>query len=348
MRDIMIKEWNLLRTIACLSIVFLHSTSQVGLATGFPKTEYYQLLRTILCYATPTFVVLSEIILANRYPDKLPDKFWTKRLKWIFAPYISFAIVDALISYKMNPNFDLSQKILKNVFLGEFEGYFVLIIFQFYILHYFVTKYRISMNWLVPISILAMVFHFKILEGNIGFVKEHIALFKIPFTAWFAYFTIAYVIGRNYKKMSRAFLKYKWHTLIGLVLSLCVIFVLFKAGYTSVGSRRIDLLPLTITLSVSIMAWGQLLPNYKIINTISNYSFGIYLVHWQVQRYFGADIAGLFDNTFTRVLGVFFISLSLSMLIIYIISKLPFGTYVVGNVNRKLPNKKDLKITNAA
>jgi probable poly-beta-1,6-N-acetyl-D-glucosamine export protein len=196
----MIKEWNLLRVIACLSIVFLHSTSQIGLVTGFPKTEYYQLLRTILCYATPTFVVLSEIILANRYPDKLPKKFWSKRLKWIFAPYISFSIIDALVSYKISPNFDLSNKIMKNIFLGEFEGYFVLIIFQFYVLHYFVTKYRISMNWLVPVSILAMIFHFKILEGNISFVKENIALFKIPFTAWFAYFTIAYVIGKNYKK----------------------------------------------------------------------------------------------------------------------------------------------------
>ncbi|MFC7371411.1 acyltransferase family protein [Fictibacillus iocasae] len=344
----MIKEWNLLRTIACLSIVFLHSTSQVGLATGFPQSEYYQLLRTILCYATPTFVVLSEVILANRYPDKLPENFWSKRFKWILAPYVSFAIIDAFISYKMSPTFDLGEKMLKNLFLGEFEGYFVLIIFQFYLLHYFVTKYRLSMNWLVPVSILAMVFHFKILEGNIPFVQEHIAFFKIPFTAWFAYFTIAYVIGRHYKKLSKMFLQYKWWTLAGVVVSLLVVFVLFEAGYTSVGSRRIDLLPLTIAISVAVMAWGQLMPNFKVINVISSYSFGIYFLHWQLQRYFGADIAGLFENTFTRVFGLFFISLAGSMLIIFLFSKLPFGSFVVGNTNRKVPKKKEMKLSRAA
>ncbi|WP_197468203.1 acyltransferase family protein [Fictibacillus phosphorivorans] len=344
----MIKEWNLLRTIACLSIVFLHSTSQVGLAMGFPKTEYYQLLRTMLCFATPTFVVLSEVILANRYPDKLPEKFWTKRLKWIFAPYISFSVIDALVSYKMNPNFDLGGKILKNIFLGEFEGYFVLIIFQFYILHYFVTKYKISMNLLIPVSILAMIFHFKILEGNIAFVKEHVAFFKIPFTAWFAYFTLAYVIGRNYKRLSETFLRYKWFTLLGVLLSIVIVFVLFKAGYTSVGSRRIDLLPLTIMLSVAVFAWGQLIPNFKFVNIISNYSFGIYLIHWQVQRYWGASIAELFSGTFTRVIGVFIISLLISMSIIFIVSKLPFGSYIVGNVNRKLPRAKRIKVNDAA
>ncbi|WP_416729604.1 acyltransferase family protein [Fictibacillus sp. JL2B1089] len=336
----MIKEWNLLRTIACLSIVFLHSTSQVGLATGFPKTEYYQFLRIILCYATPTFVVLSEVILANRYPDKLPEKFWFKRIKWIVAPYISFSIIDALVSYKMNPNFDLGEKILKNIFLGEFEGYFVLIILQFYVLHYLVIKYKISMDWLVPMSILAMIFHFKILEGNLALVRDNIAFFKIPFTAWFAYFTLAFVIGKNYKKLSQVFLKYKWFTLLGVLVSIIIVFVLFKAGYTSVGSRRIDLLPLTISLTVSVFAWGQLIPNYKFINILSNYSFGIYLIHWQIQRYWGADIAELFDGTLTRVMGVFLISLFLSMLIIFTISKLPFGSYVVGNVSRKLPEKK--------
>lgn len=336
----MIKEWNLLRVIACLSIVFLHSTSQVGLATGFPKTEYYQLIRTILCYATPTFVILSEIILANRYPHKLPEKFWTKRLKWIFAPYISFAVIDAFVSYKISPtSVDIDQMILKNIFLGNFEGYFILIIFQFYVLHYFVTKYKIPTNVLIPISILSMIIHFEIVNGDISFVKENMGLFKIPFTAWFGYFTIAYVIGKHYKKASALLLKHKWLTLAGVLLSLMCVFVFFKAGYTSVGSRRIDLLPLTVAISIAVIAWGQLIKNTKIINTISNYSFGIYLLHWQIQRYFGYDISQYFEGTFTRVIALFFFSLGASMLIIKIVSMLPFGSYIVGNVKRKKPSK---------
>ncbi|WNB92740.1 acyltransferase family protein [Bacillus sp. NEB1478] len=344
----MIKEWNLLRTIACLTIVFLHSTSNIGLVTGFPKTEYYQLMRIILCYATPTFVVLSEIILANRYPEKLPDHFWSKRIKWIFAPYLSFAVIDALVSFHLNPNVDISQKIVKNIFLGSFEGYFVLIIFQFYVLHYFVTKYRLKMEWLIPISILSMIFHFQILEGDIAFVKENMGIFKIPFTAWFCYFTVAYVIGRNYSKISAALLKYKWLTAAGVLVSLAIVFVFYKAGYTGIGSRRIDLLPVSLSISVAVIAWGQLIKKSKIINTISNYSFGIYLIHWQVQRYLGTYAAQIFENTFTRVMALFVLSLIISMAIIKLISMLPFGAYIVGNIKRKIPKSQRKNLMNAA
>lgn len=79
----MVREWNLLRTIACLSVVFLHSSTQIGRSFGYPSIENMYFLRVLLTYATPTFIVLSEIILANRYKDKIPPNFFTKRIKLI-------------------------------------------------------------------------------------------------------------------------------------------------------------------------------------------------------------------------------------------------------------------------
>ena len=81
---IVVKEWNLLRVVACLSIVLLHCTTQIGKNVGYPDIENYHFYRMLLCYATPTFIVLSEIILANRYPSILPQNFWMKRIKYIF------------------------------------------------------------------------------------------------------------------------------------------------------------------------------------------------------------------------------------------------------------------------
>ena len=123
----MVKEWNLLRVTACLSIVLLHSTTQTGRALGYvPQSELYEFFRIVLCYATPTFIILSEIILANRYKEKIPKGFFVKRLKFIVIPYLIFAVIDSLIARRFNPHFDLNktivEKIWENIFPGAFVG----------------------------------------------------------------------------------------------------------------------------------------------------------------------------------------------------------------------------------
>lgn len=50
-RNNLIKEWNLLRAVACLSIVFLHSTTRIGAVVGMPElNSSYQFLE--YCYVT--------------------------------------------------------------------------------------------------------------------------------------------------------------------------------------------------------------------------------------------------------------------------------------------------------
>ncbi|WP_261131774.1 acyltransferase family protein [Bacillus sp. Marseille-Q3570] len=332
----MIKEWNLLRFVACLSIVFLHSTTQTGISAGYPQTEFYNLARLLLCYATPTFIVLSEIILANRYPDRLGEEFFSKRIKWIYFPFVSFAIIDALVTFNLSGTIQLKDKVLDNVLFGMFEGYFVLIILQFYILHFLVIKFNIPMKILLPISYVVMFAHLHFLNySELAFIKDNRHYLKLPFTAWFGYFTTGYLIGRHYKKVIDFSRKYKWYILTGLLVAVYFIAMNYKFGFTSVNSKRFDLFPFVILGSLAILTFGKFVPNSKIINTISNYSFGIYLLHWQVQRYVGPYTASFFEHTSTRVIGLFIISLILSMLIIKSISLLPFGSYIVGNIKRK-------------
>lgn len=330
----MIKEWNLLRVIACLSIVLLHSTTQLGLAIGYPDIELYDFYRLLLCYATPTFIVLSEIILANRYPDKLPKGFWLKRLKYIYVPFLSFAVIDALVVHYFYPTIGIKDKLLENAIYGDFEGYFILIILQFYALHYLITKYKISVMWLLPFSIYCMSVYLDVVKGNAPILEG----FKsyIPFLGWFAYFTIAFVIGKNYKKVAPKLRDNKWLTVIVFFISALIMYYSYVSGNTTVSSKRFDLLLFVFAASAMILAWGQLIPNYNIINIISNYSFGIYLVHWQVQRFIAPYIGNYFDHTSTRVISLFIITLLISMLLIKLISMLPFGSFIVGQVNRKI------------
>lgn len=136
--------------------------------------------------------------------------------------------------------------------------------------------------------------YLDILGGRIPFIQEHRFMLKLPLTAWIAYFTIAYTIGKHYNIVAKNLLKYRWYTLIAVVISMVILYISYLSGNMIVSSRRFDLLPLVISVSAATIAWGQILPNLNIINLISNYSFGIYLVHWQVMRYIAPHTANFF------------------------------------------------------
>lgn len=330
----MIKEWNLLRVIACLTIVALHSTTHVGRLIGYPQMEFYHFMRTILCYATPTFIVLSEIILANRYKNELPRNFFTRRFKYIMMPFITFAIIDAFIGYYFNPNLLLFKKMLYNIFLGTYEGYFVLIIMQFYILHYLVLRFKISMKFLFPFSLVVMFIHLYLLN-YVPYFRANESYFRLPFTAWFAYFTTAYLIGKNYELVAQKLKEYRWYTLVGVFLSAVLVFINYKMGNKVIFSRRMDLYPLVISISSAVLAWGQIIPNFKLVNLISRYSFPIYLIHWQLQIFITPYIVSYFNRTLPSLIALFIVTLAITMLTIRIISFLPYSYLIVGNVKRR-------------
>lgn len=324
----------------------MHCTTQVSIHFSLPDVEFYRLLRIVLCFATPTFVILSEIILANKYNNYIPKDFFRKRLKYILSPFLVFAFIDALITYNYSLNELTMKKFILNI-LGNYEGYFIIIILQFYVLHYIVVKYKIDMFKFLPFSFIIMIFHLYLLNfSTIPFIVENRGYLKLPFTAWIGYFAIAYIIGSNYEKLKQQFSKFKWYIICSVLISLYFIYYSYDLGMTWTNSRRLDLFPLVISLTILILYIGSKLKSNSIVNLISNYSFGIYLLHWQVQRIITPYVIEWFGSTFTRVIGLFVITLIISMLVIKVFSLLPFGHFVVGNIRRNFSKKKNEKTIN--
>jgi membrane-bound acyltransferase YfiQ involved in biofilm formation len=341
----MIKEWNVLRALACLCVVFLHSTTQMSKVMEHPQTDLYYYGRILLCMATPAFIVLSTVILANRYPNRLPGHFWAKRVNYILLPFLCFAVLDAFVTKHLNNNIILGDKIAENVLTGNFVGWFILVIFQFYILHFLVTKWNLSMKWMVPLSLLLMFgYLYSIKEGLIQ-IEGYGHVLRLPFIAWFGYFTVAFAIGKHYHTLSKILLKFRWHALALFAISAAFVYFSYDSGLvTGTHSRRMDLFPLVISFCLAVFAWGQKIPASKMINLFSHYSFGIYLLHWQYQRLLAPHIAGLFPGYLGSTLFLFAFSLGASLITIKLISYLPFGSFIVGKARKvkKEPARSEL------
>lgn len=341
----MIKEFNFLRAIACLSIVLLHSTTQFGRLSGYPEGDSFHIVRIFLCFATPVFIVLSEIILANRYNKNLPKGFFGKRIKWILSPFLFFAVVDALVRNHFSPGVDVPLKIFNNIFMGSFIGWFILIIFQFYILHYLVVRFNLSMKWLLPFSYAVMFSYLWAITLDLPMLGTNTTLLQLPFLAWFGYFTTGFVIGKHYNKIAAFMKKYWWSILLLTALSASIIVYNYFNGLTAVNSRRLDLFPFTISFALLLLMFGRTIKHYSLINQISGLSFGIYLLHWQIQRFVAEDLVQLFDNRYLQLGSIFGGTLIIAVIIIKTISLLPFGEFIIGKVKKReqKPKKETLE-----
>ncbi|WP_161567376.1 acyltransferase family protein [Exiguobacterium sp. SH3S2] len=336
-----VKEWNFVRVIACLSIVLLHSSTSVGRIFGYSELFDLHFIRILLCYATPTFIILSEIILANKYSTSIPDGFFKKRIKWILGPFVAFALIDALIVSYMRSNPDYIFDKLMNNLQGHFIGYFLLVIFQFYVLHFLVVRYQIKIEKLIFMGTVLMISSLWLLNEEIYLFEGSSSIQMISFPTWLGYFVIAFLIGKHYEKLRPHLIVHRGLILVGLLFSIMLIYASYQAGYTDVSSRRLDIMPFTLFVTLTLLSIGSSLPHMKLVDLISKYSFGIFLLHWQVQRIITPIIferTSLSSLTFIAI--VFLASIVISMAIVKIVSYVPGSSYVIGKIRNAPKSKK--------
>ncbi|RDW15362.1 acyltransferase [Oceanobacillus chungangensis] len=337
---LMIHEWNVLRVAACLSIVLLHSTTEIILINGNIDNDLFQLFRVLLAYATPTFVLLSIIIIANRYKDKTPANFLKSRFKFILLPFVFFAFIYALNGELNYPNYNLTGKLLKNIFIGDFTGWFVLAIFQLYLIFWLIKKTNVSTIWLIP-SMFFVGLLFLTFVNNVHIANPDLkAVFRIIFPTWLAYFAVAYLIGKYYNIVIDYLIKYRYITILLVLVSIGIIAINFSSGNTSGGSRRLDLLPFVISMTLMILAFGKIMPRVRLIDFISNYAFGIYLLHRLVQFYI-APYTAKFSSLTGQIGSLFIISLLICILIIRLVSYLPFSAFMIGKIRGRATTNKN-------
>ncbi|MFJ6209407.1 acyltransferase family protein [Lysinibacillus sp. NPDC092081] len=332
----MIKEWDLLRVVACLSILLLHTSSWIIMEVGaIPEQTFYLFLRIALCYATPTFILLSILILANRYQDKIPSNFWSNRIQFIFLPYLIWAMLDSILVEVIFRKGLLWDKFVRNVVYSEFVGWFVVVIMQLYVVFVLMKRFKWSMAWFLSLCVLISFIHHSVIALPYPFFEENVIMFRVLFTGWLGYFAIAYAMGVYYTQIAALAKKYRYATIVLFVLSAVFLYVRLLLGYTETHSRRLDLIPLVISIVLMVIAWGQSIPSTRTVQLLSRYAFMIYLIHWEVLRLSTGWFVDHFNSTLVRVPLLMLWTIVVCITVTKLISMLPFSQWVVGRVKKR-------------
>ncbi|MCL7746016.1 acyltransferase family protein [Halalkalibacter alkaliphilus] len=357
-----INEISFLRSIACLSIVLLHSIAwgmeYVGFLLNLP--EYSEMIldsiNVFLYYGTPTFIFITAFILGYSYKEKasIPKGFLTKRLKFILIPYVFMAFLYAA-PYSLLSLEQYTVKVLLNIFIGDFHAYFVLIIFQFYILFVLCKK------WLDHAHPSKVIFYSLLINGAYLFIfnftkpldfvfSDYVwdRFYWIPFPGWIFYFSIAYYIGQNYETFIRYIQKYKAIVIAAPFVTGIALLYFYHSGLITIhSSKRIDILFHTLSVIAFVIYVAMKMKRIpSLFMIINKYSYGIYLLHTSY-----ISILIVFFTLLSVNFGIFTIlilfvgSTLFSIMTIYYLNRYNFGKYIVGKVD--IP-KQVKKVTSEA
>jgi len=356
-------EIYLLRSISCLAIVFMHSISLVvnNLSLDETTVAWLDSFRMALMFGTPMFIFISEFVLGYSYPEAIPKGFLKKRFMYVFLPLIFmsffYAGFESIINDLAFNEFVVNS--FKNLFYGSFHGYFILIIFQFYILHIVLVKYVIPkfspiivITTSVTVNVLYLaLFNFTDLNKILYFIPGIEQIWSkantLPFLAWIGYFAVAYYCGREPEKLIAQIKTHKIFIILITIITFSLVQYMYHSKLLdSIYSKRVDVLLFTFSLFFLIYYIGSKMSYVpKMINVISQYSFGIYLLH----PFFLSIIPlGLIVNiSITNIVLLIFLAFILGVVLsisaTYLLNKLKYGKFIVGSVGKEYKNKNELE-----
>lgn len=318
-----LNEINITRAIACIFVVLTHSmTSFIGNVDVdlVGEDKYIVWLRFVVICATPIFILLSETLISKNYPNKLPKGFFIKRIKYILVPYI---LVGLLLSYRdaerTVPAF-LELAYDKLVY-GNWYGFFVLVIIQFYILHWLVGKYLSKINPIIPLVITFVISYahmhsFVNVRAYYDFIITYYPLSdRIHLFNWLFYFVVAYYIGRYYEEIMSFLYNKVW--LLSLAVAGSYFYMMYNVfvnGYGRVASERYDLMFYTVSLFfLLLVVIRKYAIHSELLIKISSFSYFIYLTHLFVMSFYVELTLSLADTFFGYVGIMTFLTIATSI-----------------------------------
>ena len=263
--------YDLIRALAIIFIVIIHSSEPLSLAEGFfPRLEY-AILRSVIDNGIPLFVMLSGALLLGKQ-ESLPV-FFKKRFLRLIPPILFWSFVVFLLYRIMDGNKDLLHLFpdyLVGLFTAKIHGiyWFVYMIIGLYLI---TPILRIVCNEAKP------TFYLMIVTGILWILHKAFPAFEVgrqmfaPFIPWIFCFLSGYALTRFLQDNIRVRRIIQWTSLgiflLNIVLRMTLNLSVWIEIFTAVG-----LFSLLLEKAPSKLS--------PVSRALSKYSYGIYLSHF--------------------------------------------------------------------
>lgn len=354
-----LEEIFVVRAIAILAVLMVHSTS-VTVVTLEPDSSsfaFYNALNTLSRFGTPTFILLSSLVLFYSYyhrplTGELVKRFYTNRLLYILLPYLIFSVLYNGIRSDYFQNYesfaDFWATFSEQLMLGNAYThlYFVFISIQFYLM--FPLMLVLLKKW--PGATKHLIWLGFVIQW--AYVIYNNLVWKYPNTgsislSYMSYYLTGAFIGIYYMEI-KAWLKSRrfWLALLTAAWVAAVGIHIYMWHATRVWGESFDSRLYTLAWNMHTIFTAALLlyvsvyivkraPQWllKPVMLIGYLSFGIYLIHPLYLFYFRdfVDPGGNMLYYHLFIAGSFLGALIISGIVVYLVLyKVKWGWMIFG------------------
>lgn len=272
-----IPEIDGLRGVAILAVIVIHTSANFTQIDTINSLLISNLVIDVFAhFAVPLFVFISGYVLSSKY-QQVTATYYSKRIKSITLPYISFSIFYLLCSTLYNAELPPPNAIYNLLTGGYGYLWFLLMILQLYLLYPFLRN-RVMNQYILGSAFVAQLTW--ILFGSMVIPSNLVGL---VFLSHIFYFVLGiYAQGHSTK------LKASYLVLIPILTAISSYSLIGKiveyGGYDNIPNGALPLYTITSTALFTLTVIGLYNITFsikwpKVLLSLGRYSFGIYLIH---------------------------------------------------------------------
>lgn len=326
-----------LRAVATIAVILLHIVADTLYSYGTISLVNWHsanVMDSLVRFCVPIFIMISGVLLMEKQETYF--EFINKRVKRVIIPFafwvLAYFSFDLLIAYKnqlFTDEFGIIAFIKFHFLSGSsFHFWYIYMILIIYALLPLVSKRILNLNqqkllviiiiWLIYVSFL----------GYSNVLQENWLVYKVlQFIGYFGYTILGYYLYKFPLFKSK-----KIGISVGIsmyvVLSFITIYLTFYYTYISSAFQDDFYEYFTLNIALQTIAVFLIFQNFEFKNTflskISNYSYGVYLVHvFSIILVLKLPIEQYIPVFFVSKILITILALSISIVVINFMHKIP-------------------------
>ena len=326
---------HMVRVVACVMVVMLHALPPLGemAIKGFDRL-FYQVVFVYTRPCVPLFFMITGFLILP-YKEDNPLMFYKKRIPRVFFPLMIWGIIYAILPWVLGM-YDYKEMMMELILspikppglIGGILWYLFILIGVYLAIPFFNKEIYHNKKMVEFFLLIWMVSSIAVVLRSwypdlLGMVIIH----NVDLTLYFSGYLGFVFLGLYLKEYESPIQSGGAFCMYIILFVVTILLPAISNKFLSFGAVIMTFCTFVLLSQVKVNSNSQI---YRLIKTISRYSFGIYLSQMLIYRLFTYNLYLLYGTTWWIQIIVMLSTFVLTLFLVKLLSLVPNSKYIIG------------------